>query len=48
MPFVQQSPTIPAVGLNPFRTHEKTTVDVILVVAFVVITIGLVLWGFFG
>jgi hypothetical protein len=36
------------VGLNPFRTQDKTVIDVILVVGFVLITIGLVLWGFFG
>lgn len=35
-------------GLNPFRQQRKTTVDVVLVVGFVLLTVAVVLWGFFG
>jgi hypothetical protein len=35
-------------GLNPFRQQRKTLRDAALVVTFVVITLALVLWGFFG
>ena len=36
------------VGLNPFRQQRKTTIDVVLVVGFVLVTVAFVLWGFFG
>jgi len=36
------------VGLNPFRRQDKTMIDVIIVVGFVLLTIAVVLWGFFG
>ena len=35
-------------GFNPFREQKKTTIDVLLVVLFVVITGALVAWGFLG
>jgi hypothetical protein len=35
-------------GFNPFRQQKNSTLDVAIVVGFVVITIGFVLWGFLG
>lgn len=35
-------------GFNPFREQKRTTVDVVLVIVFVVITAALVAWGFLG
>lgn len=32
-------------GFNPFRPQNKTATDVILVVAFAVLTVGAVLWA---
>ncbi|MDJ0954432.1 MAG: hypothetical protein QNJ81_12205, partial [Acidimicrobiia bacterium] len=37
-----------AVGFNPFRQQEKTRVDVIVVIVFVVITLLVVLWALLG
>ena len=34
-------------GLNPFRKRRKNTLDIALVVGFAVVTVALVLWGFF-
>ena len=35
-------------GFNPFRKQEKSLVDVALVAGFVVLTLAVVAWGFFG
>ncbi len=35
-------------GLNPFRKQRVSTIDVVLVAGFVVLTLALVAWGFFG
>ena len=43
-----RSPTIAPVGFNPFRKQRTSTIDIALVVGFVVLTLGLVAWGFFG
>lgn len=40
--------TLPSMGFNPFRPQDKTRLDVYIVVAFALITLGFVLWGFFG
>ncbi len=37
-----------AMGLNPFRKQRVSTSDVVLVAGFVVLTLALVAWGFFG
>ena len=37
-----------AVGFNPFRSQDKTRTDVIVVVVFVLITVGTVVWAFQG
>jgi hypothetical protein len=39
---------MPLVGLNPFREQRKTVIDLILVIGFVALITGFVLWGFFG
>jgi hypothetical protein len=36
------------VGLNPFRQQDKSAFDVAIVVGFIAITFGVVLWAFFG
>jgi hypothetical protein len=36
------------VGFNPFRPHDKSTLDVAIVIGFILITLGFVLWGFLG
>jgi hypothetical protein len=46
--FDTPGPTIGAMGFNPFREQRRTTVDVVLVVVFLVITAALVAWGFLG
>jgi len=35
-------------GFNPFRQQKRSVTDIVLVVVFVVLTLGLVGWGFFG
>jgi hypothetical protein len=35
-------------GFNPFRKRQVSPVDIALVAGFVVITLALVAWGFFG
>jgi hypothetical protein len=35
-------------GFNPFRPQRRTLLDAALVVGFALITVALVLWGFFG
>jgi hypothetical protein len=35
-------------GFNPFREQDKSTLDVLLVVVFVLIIAALVTWGFLG
>jgi hypothetical protein len=35
-------------GLNPWRKQSKTAVDAALVVGFALLTIAVVMWGFFG
>ncbi len=35
-------------GFNPFRDHDRTTFDVVVVVLFVIITAVVVGWAFFG
>lgn len=37
-----------SVGFNPFRKHRASTLDVALVVGFVLLILALVAWGFFG
>ncbi len=36
------------VGFNPFRKHRASTLDVAIVVGFVLLILALVAWGFFG
>jgi hypothetical protein len=36
------------VGFNPFRRQRTSTVDLVLVVGFVVVTLAFVAWGFLG
>ncbi len=38
----------PLVGFNPFRQQDKSTLDLALVVGFVVLTLAAVAWGFCG
>ncbi len=35
-------------GFNPFRKGRASTLDIALVVGFVLLTLALVAWGFFG
>jgi len=35
-------------GFNPFRRQGSNALDIALVVGFLVIITGFVLWGFFG
>ncbi|SUZ79051.1 uncharacterized protein METZ01_LOCUS31905 [marine metagenome] len=35
-------------GYNPFRKHETTTTDYVLVLVATLIASTLVVWGFFG
>jgi hypothetical protein len=35
-------------GFNPFRDQKRSTADIVLVVVFVVLTLAVVAWGFFG
>lgn len=35
-------------GFNPFREQKKTAIDLLIVVLFVLVTVGLVAWGFLG
>jgi hypothetical protein len=35
-------------GFNPFRKQRASVVDIALVVGFVLLTLALVAWGFFG
>lgn len=35
-------------GLNPFRQSERSTLDIVLVVVFVIITAAVVAWALFG
>lgn len=35
-------------GFNPFRDHERSTLDIVLVVVFVVITAAVVAWALLG
>lgn len=35
-------------GFNPFRDHDRSTLDTVLVVVFVVITAAVVAWAFLG
>lgn len=44
----QQATTLTAVGFNPFRRQDKTTVDVIIVAVFLVIIVLVVLWAILG
>ena len=39
---------LPAMGFNPFRKQDKSTLDIALVVGFVLLTLAFVGWGFFG
>ncbi len=43
-----QLTTFPLMGLNPFRDHDRTTFDVVVVVLFVIITAVVVGWAFLG
>ena len=40
--------TLRAVGFNPFRAQEKSTLDVLLVAFFLCVIIGVVLWALLG
>ena len=40
--------TMAAMGFNPFRSQEKSKLDIALVVGFVLVTLALVAWGFWG
>ena len=35
-------------GFNPFRKSRKSTLDVVIVIVFALITLAFVAWGFFG
>ncbi len=35
-------------GFNPFREHERSVLDIVLVAAAVAVTVGLVGWALFG
>lgn len=35
-------------GFNPFRPHRKTTADIVMVAAALVVIIAAVLWAFFA
>lgn len=35
-------------GFNPFRSQDKSRLDIALVIGFVILTLGFVAWGFFG
>jgi hypothetical protein len=35
-------------GFNPFREQKPSTADILLVVGFVLVTLAVVAWGFFG
>lgn len=35
-------------GFNPFRAHERTTLDIVMVVGAIVVTLALLAWAFFG
>jgi hypothetical protein len=35
-------------GFNPFRDHERSTLDIVLVVVFLVITAAVVAWALLG
>lgn len=48
LPGGSEGSNLPCMGLNPFRQQRKTLLDAALVVTFIVITLALVLWGFFG
>jgi len=36
------------VGFNPFRDHEKSALDIVLVVATVLVTIAVIAWAVFS
>lgn len=40
--------TVVHMGFNPFREEQHSRLDVGLVIVAVLITLGLVAWGFFG
>lgn len=35
-------------GMNPFRAHDRSAADYVILVAAFAVIIGLVLWAFFG
>ncbi len=35
-------------GFNPFRSQDRTTLDLFIVALFVIITLAVVGWAFFG
>ena len=35
-------------GFNPFREQKRSTSDILLVVVFILVTLAVVAWGFFG
>jgi hypothetical protein len=39
---------LPAVGFNPFRRQRSTTIDVVIVIVFVLITLAAVAWAVTG
>jgi hypothetical protein len=35
-------------GLNPFRRQDTTTLDLVIVIGFALITLAFVVWAFLG
>jgi len=35
-------------GFNPFREQKRSATDIVLAVVFIVVTLAVVAWGFFG
>jgi hypothetical protein len=35
-------------GFNPFRAHTRTTLDIVLVVGALALTVGAVIWAVIG
>ncbi len=40
--------TLSDMGFNPFRNQKRSATDIALVVVFVLLTLAVVAWGFFG
>ena len=35
-------------GFNPFRSHERNTADIMMVIVAILVTSGVVLWAIWG